>query len=228
MGLGITTLLALTALSTYNGVTTDRFRSDLAITQWVQRLEVNETVEEFVLYAAFQAIAGAIAFTAGLWIWFRGHRVDVVILGLAQLPNIVNFPLRDLYGRPRPSEELVNVIGHPAGNSYPSGHAVLVVFVFGFFVFLLMQYTRNRRIVYPALLALLIYIPFGGLYFVHYGRHWSSDVVGGFLYGLVYLVIWTKLFRAGRTWERRHPEALTMATVRRLRAKLRSAKAPSG
>jgi len=226
IGLGITTLLALTALSTYNGVTSDRFRSDLAITKWVQRLEVNETVEEFVLYAAFQATAGAIAFVAGILIWFRGHRVDVVILGLAQIPNIINFPLRDLYGRPRPSEELVNVIGVPSGNSFPSGHSVLVVFVFGFFVFLLMQYTRNRRVTYAALLALLLYIPFGGLYFVHYGRHWSSDVVGGFLYGLVYLVIWTRLFHMGRSWERRHPEALTMATVRRVLARLQFARAP--
>ena len=226
IGVGITTLLALTALSTFNGVTSDRFRWDLAITQWVQRLEVNETVEELVLYAAFAALGGAIAFGAGLWIWFRGHRVDVVMLGLAQIPNIVNFSLRDLYGRPRPSEPLVNVIGHPSGYSYPSGHAVALVFVFGVFVFLLMQYSRNRRVTYAALLALLMYIPFGGLYFVHYGRHWASDIVGGFLYGLVYLVIWTRLFHVGRAWERRHPEALTMATVRRVLAKLPFARAP--
>jgi membrane-associated phospholipid phosphatase len=220
-GVGFTALLALTALGTYNGVTSDRFRSDLSITQWVQKLQVNETAEELVLYAAFAALGGAIAFGGGLWIWFRGHRVDVVLLGLAQIPNILNFPLRDLYGRPRPFEPLVNVIGHPSGYSYPSGHSVALVFVFGVFVFLLMQYTRNRRVTYPALMALMLYIPFGGLYFVHYGRHWPSDVLGGFLYGLVYLVIWIRLFHIGRAWERRYPEALTMATVRRVLVKLR-------
>ena len=214
-------VLAVAALSTYNGVTSDRIRLDLAITQWVQKLKVNETVEELVLYTVFAALGSAIAFGAGLWIWFRGHRVDVVLLGLAQIPILVNFLLRDLYGRPRPFEPLVNVVGHPSGYSYPSTHSVAVVFVFGVFVFLLMQYTRNRRVTSAALVALMLYIPFGGLYFVHYGRHWASDVLGGFLYGLVYLVIWIRLFHIGRAWERRYPEMCTMATVRRVLVKLR-------
>ena len=214
---GVVTLLALVALSTYNGVTTDRFAADLSITRWVQNLEVNESLEEVFFYLTFETLAGlAIAATA-LWLWFwGGHRVDAVVLVLAKLPNFVNFPVRALYGRPRPDEALIDVVGGPAGQSFPSGHAVLVVLLCGFLLYLLTQYTRSRRLIYAALGFALLYIPFGGLYVVHTGRHWASDVVGGYLYGLLYLLIAIKLFHLGRAWEARHPDLLTMDTVRRL------------
>ena len=146
--------------------------------------------------------------------------MDAVVLVLAKIPNFVNFPLRALYGRPRPDEALVNVVGSPAGQSFPSGHAVLVVLLWGFLLFLLMQYTRSKKIMYGAWAFLAVYIPFTGLYAIHYGRHWASDVVGGYPYGLLYLVIAIKLFHLGRAWESRHPHLLTMATPRRLLLRL--------
>ena len=218
IALGITTLLvALVALSTYNAVTTDRFVSDLAISRWVQKFEGNEALEEALFYITFEALAGVFIMLAVLWLWFRsGHRVDAIVLLLAKFPNVINFPLRSIYGRPRPDETLVNVIGSPAGQSFPSGHAVLVVLLYGFLLYILMQYTRSKRLIYAAWVLLVLYIPFSGLYVVHIGRHWGSDVVGGYLYGLLYLVIAIKLFHLGRAWEDRHPDLLTMATVRRL------------
>ena len=85
---------------------------------------------------------------------------------------------------------------------------------------MLTQYTRSRRLIYAGWVFLILYIPFAGLYIVHYGRHWSSDVIGGYLYGLLYLIIAIKLFHLGRGWEARHPDLLTMATVRRFAGKL--------
>ena len=160
MALGVSTLLALVALSTYNAVTTDRFVADLAITQWLQKLEVDETLEEILFYVVFESLAGVVVLAAGLWLWFRnGHRVDAVVLVIAKLPNFLNFPLRAIYGRPRPDEPLVNVVGGPAGQSFPSGHAILVVLLYGFLLYLLMQHTRSRRLIYAAQVLLALYIP---------------------------------------------------------------------
>ena len=221
IALGLTVLLVLLALSTYNAVTTDRFAADLAITRWVQKLQVDEAWEEVIFYIVFEGLAGVVVAGAFLWLWFRsGHRVDAIVLALAKLPNFINFPLRAMFGRPRPDELSVSVIGSPAGQSFPSGHAVLVVLLCGFLLYLLMQHTRSRRIVYAAQIFTVLYIPFTGLYLVHLGRHWASDVVGGYLYGLLYLVLAIQLFRLGRAWEARHPDLLTMATVRRLSAGL--------
>ena len=202
IALGTTTLLALAALSTYNAVTADRFVADLAITRWVQNFEVNESLEEVLFYITFETLAGVVVVAAALWLWFRsGHRVDVVVLLLAKFPNFINFPVRAVYGRPRPDEVLVNVIGGPAGQSFPSGHAVLVVLLYGFLLYLLIQHSRFKRLIYAAQVLLVLYIPFTGLYIIHTGRHWASDVVGGYLYGLLYLVIAIKLFHLGRAWK---------------------------
>ena len=217
----MTTLLALVALSTCNAVTTNRFVADLAITRWVQKLQVNESLEEVLFYLTFETLTGVVVAGTVLWLWFRsGHRVDAVVLALAKLPNFINFPLRAVYGRPRPDEVSVNVIGDPAGQSFPSGHALLVVLLYGFLLFLLMRYTRSKRLIYTAQALIVLYIPFTGLYLIHNGRHWASDVVGSYLYGLLYLVIAIKLFHLGRAWEGRHPDLLTMATVRRLAGRL--------
>ena len=215
--LGLTALLVLLAMSTYNAVTTDRFAGDLAFTRWVQELEVDEGLEELLFYIAFEGLAGVLVAAAFLWLWFgSGHRVDAIVLVLAKLPNFINFPLRAIFGRPRPDEFSVGVVGSPAGQSFPSGHAVLAVLLYGFLLYLLMQHTRSKRIVYAAWIFTVLYIPFTGLYVVHIGRHWASDVVGGYLYGLLYLAIGIQLFHLGRAWEARHPDMLTLATVRRL------------
>ena len=221
IALGISTLLALVALSTFNGVTADRFAADLTITRWLQNFKANESLEEVLFYISFETLAGVIVAATVLWLWFRsGHRVDAVVLVLVKFPNFINSPLRAVYGRPRPDEVLVNVIGGPAGKSFPSGHAVLVVLLYGFLLYLLMQHSRSKRLIYAAKVLLVLYIPYTGLYIIHTGRHWASDVVGGYLYGLLYLVIAIKLFHLGRAWEARHPDLLTMATVRQFAVKL--------
>ncbi len=213
---GLIALLAMIALATFSAVTTDRFAADLAITRWVQQLKVNETFEELFFYAIFEGLAGTLVMAAAILLWFRGHRVDVVVLALAKIPNGVVFLLRDWFGRPRPSEELVNVVGSPAGMSFPSGHAVLAVLLFGFLVYLLAQYTTSKRVIYAAVGLWVMYIPFTLLYVVHYGRHWSSDAFGGALYGALFLILTIRLFHLGRAWEQRHPDFLTMATVHRV------------
>ena len=222
---GITALLALTALSTYNAVTTDRFVVDLSISRWVQKLEVNESLEEVLFYMGVIGVGGVTAGAVFLWQWLRGYRVDAIVLLLGVLPNAANFLLRDLFGRPRPEVTgLVNVVGGPQGLSYPSGHALMVVFLYGFLLYLLTKYTSNKRVIYTLQVLFALYVPFAGLWLIHHGRHWPSDVFGGYLYGSLYLVIWIGLYRVAKAWERRHPDLLTWTTLRRIGARLRIAR----
>lgn len=218
---GVLALLALTALSSFNAVTTDRFVVDLAITRWVQGLKVDESLEEVLFYMGVLGVGGAVASIVGLWQWLRGYRVDAALLLLSILPNAANFLLRDLFSRPRPEATgLVNVVGGPQGQSYPSGHALMVIFLYGFLLYLLPKYTRNKRVIYTLRALLVLYVPFTGFWLIHHGRHWPSDVFGGYLYGLLYLVIWIGLYRVAKAWERRHPDLLTWTTLRRIGARL--------
>ena len=213
-------LLAVTALSSYNAVTTERFAWDLAISRWVQKFTVSESLEEVLFFMGVLGLAGAMMVAAWLWLWLKGHRTDGLLLLLTLLPNGLAFVLRDIYDRPRPADDLINVVGGPQGASYPSGHGLMVVFVYGFLFYLLTRHARSRRPVYIALGLLALYIPFAGLWLIHHGRHWPSDVFGGYMYGALCLVAWVGLHRVAKVWEARHPDFFTFVTLQRVAVKL--------
>ncbi len=215
MGIGLLGLLATTALVTYSAVTTDRFAADLAITRWLQQVQVNDTAVQILSYVLFEGLVVVLAASAILWLWFKGHRVDAFVVVLAMAPNGFVFLLRDFYGRPRPSDELVHVLGSPVGMSFPSGHAVVILFFVGFLLYILTRYRQSKRLVYTAVALWLLYIPFAGLLVVYHGRHWSSDVFGGFLYSGLFFILYIKLFHIARAWESRHPELLGRISLRR-------------
>jgi undecaprenyl-diphosphatase len=212
--IGILALLNLAALSTFHAVTTDRFAYDLEIARWFQKADLS-SLQGVLFKMGVRGAAGALMAIACTWLWLRGNRAEAVMLALLALPDVSSFILRDLYDRPRPPSDLVTVYGGPQGQSFPSGTALHWTFFCGFVAYLLPKITRDKRVIYGlgALLALWPLVM--GAWVINHGRHWPSDVLGGYLYGLLYLVLWIKLYPIARAWHARNPEALTTATLRR-------------
>lgn len=94
--------------------------------------------------------------------------------------------LKNLYQRPRPSlEHLV----HAGGYSFPSGHSLGAMLIFGTVMIVLRQRFKGRSwlpLVQLALAGLIILI---GLSRIYLGVHYPSDVLAGFAlgYGLLNL-----------------------------------------
>jgi membrane-associated phospholipid phosphatase len=223
--LGVAALLGLLALSTYNAVTTDRFPADLSITRWLQKLDLGP-IRGLLFTMGLRGVAGVTLGLTALWLWFRGHRVEGVMCLLIVLPDISSFALRDLFDRPRPDSDLVVVYGGPQGASFPSGTALHTIFFFGFVLYLLPRIQLSSPWKRAVAAACVVYIPVMGLWVVHHGRHWPSDVLGGYVYGAVYLYLWIKLYQVARAWDERHPGVLASLTLRRLGSRLRLMKAP--
>lgn len=102
--------------------------------------------------------------------------------------------------RGRPDASLVNVIGHPTGSSFPSGHVVQYTLFFGFLFYLIFTLLpkgiiRTVLLVICGGMVLLV-----GISRIWLGAHWASDVLGGYTFGfgLLLLVIW-----GYRGWEDR-------------------------
>lgn len=113
---------------------------------------------------------------------------DAVFLSAAVLAPAVNLGLKELAVRPRPDAALALV--NETGYAFPSGHAVFAAAFFGALIVLLSR--RNGLDDRPALrvtlqAALALVIMAVGASRVYLGVHWPSDVVGGFLFGAVYL-----------------------------------------
>src|SRR5688572_20051064 len=76
----------------------------------------------------------------------------------------------------------------PAGFGFPSVAVTMTTITFGFFAVLIAREMPGRKRVWPYLLAGVVttLVGFSRLYL---GAHWSSDLVGGALLGLAWILI---------------------------------------
>jgi membrane-associated phospholipid phosphatase len=114
----------------------------------------------------------------------------------------VGLAIKVLVNRPRPSPTLIHD-ANPALDggkfSFTAGHVESYIAIFGF-LFFLAYISQNHSIwrilfmVLPAALMVLI-----GVSRVYSGEHWLSDVVGGYLFGSITLMLTIRLYEWGKT-----------------------------
>lgn len=138
------------------------------------------------------AVWGALGFGT-LFFWRRERRLSALLLWVSLLGGVLlNRELKALFDRPRPAPidwDLVvfgREIVYPTSPSFPSGHALTAVVVFGTLAYLLVRMqpsARVRRRVLGTAVGLIVFI---GLSRVYLGVHYPSDVLAGYLAGLVW------------------------------------------
>ena len=137
--------------------------------------------------------------SAALWVYYRkrGDRAWPSVARLAALPTAVllgsapiNFGLRYVVGRFRPGVTYIPhrlpELSHPFQRwSYPAGHTMTAIIVYGLLVHYLVRARPALRSWALVLLALwLVTIGFSRVYL---GVHWPTDVVAGLLVGGAWL-----------------------------------------
>jgi undecaprenyl-diphosphatase len=192
--LGILSTLAAVATSTYVAWTVDLFTWDVDITRWLQGFTRGEArfLHGWLFWMGIRGVAGAVMVLAFGALWFQHRRLEAIFLGLITIPDLFNLWLRELIGRPRPSADLVDVsIGYGGiqGYSFPSGHSLHVLLFYGFLMYLAARYISNRRLVRAIWAVGTVYILASGLWLIYEGRHWFTDVLGGYIYGAFYLLV---------------------------------------
>ena len=111
-----------------------------------------------------------------------------IILNLV-LVFILNRILKLIIARPRPS---VLRLVYEEGYSFTSGHAMVSMGFYGFLIYLAYKDIKNKKIKYPLIVFLSVLILFIGVSRIYLGVHYFTDVIGGFIIGFIYLVIFIK------------------------------------
>ena len=114
--------------------------------------------------------------------WFNVANLGLVVL----LNQVMKFAIQ----RPRPD---VLRLADVSGFSFPSGHSMVAMAVFGLLAWCVWRYEKNprRRIVLMCLFALVIVMV--GVSRIYLGAHYASDVLGGFCVSMIWLVLYTKV-----------------------------------
>ena len=81
------------------------------------------------------------------------------------------------------------------GSSFPSGHTITYVGVYGFLAYLIGVLVRSRPWRVVLLAPVLSLIAAVGPSRVHQGHHWFTDVSASYLLGIAYLIGLTGLYR---------------------------------
>jgi membrane-associated phospholipid phosphatase len=123
---------------------------------------------------------------------------SVLAWGTAGLASVLKAAMR----RPRPvADDRLRVVVAPlGGSSFPSGHVISYVGVYGFLAYLVHVLVRPvaiRRAVVAALLTLLALV---GPSRVNQGHHWFTDVTASYLLGLSYVIGLASLYRRIKAW----------------------------
>ncbi|MGX4763223.1 phosphatase PAP2 family protein [Holzapfeliella sp. JNUCC 72] len=125
------------------------------------------------------------ALTFGFLFYRRKYQLGLFMAGSGLSILLSNLLLKEWIARPRPSAlHLVNA----SGFSFPSGHAMNSLFLFGVFYLIYKPYIPQKLQFMFKTACLLIPLLIG-LSRVVVGVHYPSDVIGGFLLAIVGLSI---------------------------------------
>jgi membrane-associated phospholipid phosphatase len=121
----------------------------------------------------------------------------VTVLLLATFSNMA---LKQVINRARPSlEHLVEVYTL----SYPSGHAMSAMGFYGFLIFLVARYTINIFLKVSLITFLVLLILSIGISRIYLGVHYPSDVLAGYIGGLIWVTFCAIVFDIIDLWRRR-------------------------
>lgn len=182
-----------------------RFDGDLAdrLNAWVHERDGVVPTLQAISWMGRPPVLWLVTGLSVLYTWRHGaHRLTVFLVATTAGGAIMSTAIKLLVNRPRPE------VDHPIitafGKSFPSGHALSSTVVYGavLLTFLPLLAGRIRHAVVATTVALVLAI---GMSRLLLGVHFFSDVAGGFVLGLAWLVLATSIFEIWRVERGRRP-----------------------
>ena len=128
-----------------------------------------------------------IVVTIVLFILIKNKKIRLSIFLNLVIITILNQLLKRILQRPRPTEYRII---EETGYSFPSGHSMISMAFYGYLIYLIYKYAKNKYIKWISIVLLSILICAIGISRIYLGVHYTSDVLGGFLISISYLVIY--------------------------------------
>lgn len=130
--------------------------------------------------------------TIALLLLIKNKKIGLSIFSNIVIITILNQLLKKILRRPRPTEFR---IVEETGYSFPSGHSMVSMAFYGYLIYLIYRYIKNKYIKWSLIVLLSILICLIGISRIYLGVHYTSDVLGGFLLSISYLVVYISLIK---------------------------------
>ena len=128
-----------------------------------------------------------VVLTILLFILIKNKKIGLSIFSNFVIITILNQLLKRILQRPRPTEYRII---EETGYSFPSGHSMVSMAFYGYLIYLIYKYVKNKYIKWTFIVLLSALICSIGISRIYLGVHYTSDVLGGFLISISYLIIY--------------------------------------
>ena len=193
---------------------TQFFPGDMVITKILQKRK-NPLVRKFMLGISeigFPKLSIPLSISFAAIFWALRFRLETFFILVTSSSHLLNALVKRLIKRPRPTNEVVTVARVINEPSFPSGHVMHYINLFGLLSYLLATNWRSGRLRNILIAICIALIAFVGPSRVYLGAHWPSDVMAGYLYGGLWFGGITALYLRVKSWihpsQGRTPEAM--------------------
>jgi membrane-associated phospholipid phosphatase len=178
--------------------------------KWHRSLKLDQLLLTSTMHAAtlvVSTIAGSVAFLNMLVVptaivfWKRHLRLEAMMtMGVSWTSALVRTLLKRAIARPRPHPLLVRRTKRSFGESFPSGQVASALNFWGWLFALGMILLKGSRWWQKGMLSLpVLFVLLVGPARIYLGDHWSTDVLGGYLFGGGWLGLSLRLYLKLRT-----------------------------
>ena len=130
---------------------------------------------------------------------FKDKKLALIIMINLSLVYLSNVLIKTIIARPRPG---VLRLVYETGYSFPSGHAMVDTGFYGLLIYIAYKKIKKKTKRNAAIISLGLLIFLIGLSRIYLGAHYATDIIGGFIIGTLYLVIFIKIIKGVKPWKK--------------------------
>ena len=187
----VTLLIIFTALSFFVLFEPPEYL-DIHISEEIQENQTPDldTIMIWISWLGRTSVSVVMVVLIALFFYFLRLKKEAVLILSTLLSGILGLGLKMLINRPRPAKDLVVLLEDTKYQSFPSGHVLFYTVFFGALILIILRLKKIKYEIKIFLVTLcLSIIFFGAVSRVYLGAHWFTDVLGGFILGVLCVLL---------------------------------------
>lgn len=126
-----------------------------------------------------------------LFLFYKNKKKKFIFIIYLIVIGLITLLMKNIFVRIRPNHLMIIF---EEGYSFPSGHSSSSMAFYGLIAYFIYKsnLVKNKKILFISLLLILIFLI--GISRIYLGVHYPSDVLAGFMVGIIYLIIFIYVY----------------------------------
>lgn len=168
-------------------------QSVISIIQGLESKTLTQIMKVFTFIGSYKGILVILLMMIFILFFVLKSRTDALLVAVVIAgTQVINQVLKLYFQRARPNFHRLIEIG---GYSFPSGHAMSALAVYGILTYVFWRHTSDRTGRIMLIIISMIFILMIGISRIYLGVHYPSDIIGGYLASGVLLILAIGIFR---------------------------------